>query len=202
MSETFESFETYWTSIIEDQSIAFQNNELPPQSGQYVPGWQEYLYENMGSIEHDANIHAPSFQISGNIDLDGNMAHTVAALISPTSILEEVTQEPLNTAGANHHAPCHSTHSYSRAKKEHRDHFALDHIRELSLGDRDGTHQCMYKRGRGICRCSFNSRDDAMRHIIEKHLKNIRFRCSCGRTFNKKAYAEKHKIEAEAARAN
>ncbi|KIJ55154.1 hypothetical protein M422DRAFT_239785 [Sphaerobolus stellatus SS14] len=201
MSEPFTSFEAYWASITQDQSIAFQNNELPLQPGQYVHGWQEYLYENMGSIEHDANIHALSSQIP-NVDLVGNMAHTVATPISPTSMLEEVTQEPLNTASANHHAPGHSTHSYSRANKEHRDHIASDHIKDLLPGDRNGTHQCMFKRGRGICRRSFNSCDDAMRHIIEKHLKNIRFRCSCGMTFTKKAYAEKHKIKADAARAN
>ncbi|KIJ55146.1 hypothetical protein M422DRAFT_239773 [Sphaerobolus stellatus SS14] len=130
------------------------------------------------------------------------MAHTVVVPISPPSMLEEVMQEPLNTAGANHHAPGHSTHSYSKANKEHRDHIAFGNIKDLSSGDRNGTHQCMYKGGRGICRRSFNSRDDAMRHVIEKHLKNIRFRCSCGRTFTKKAYAEKHKMEAEAARVN
>ncbi|KIJ55184.1 hypothetical protein M422DRAFT_239812 [Sphaerobolus stellatus SS14] len=202
MSESFTSFEAYWASITQDQSIAFQNNELPLQPGQHVHGWQEYLYENMGSIEHDVNIHAPSSQIPGNVELDGNVIHTVAAPIFPLPMLEEVTQEPPNTAEGNHHALGHSAHSYSRVDKEHRAHIALGNIKDLLQGDWNGTHQCMYKRGRGICKCSFNSRDDAIRHIIGQHLKNIRFRCSCGRTFTKKAYTEKHKMEVEATQVN
>ncbi|KIJ55162.1 hypothetical protein M422DRAFT_239803 [Sphaerobolus stellatus SS14] len=204
MSEPFEFFsEAYWVSIAQGQGIASQNSELqvPLELGHYVHGWQEqYPYENMGSIEHDANIrvdNAPS-QSPRNVDLDGNMTDPVAAPISPTLRSEEVMQEPLHTTDGNHDLPGHSMHSYSRVNKEHRHHISLDHIKDLSLGDRNGTHQCMYKRGRGICRRSFHSRDDAVRHVIEVHLKNIRFICSCGRTFTKKTYAEKHKMEAEA----
>ncbi|KIJ55156.1 hypothetical protein M422DRAFT_239783 [Sphaerobolus stellatus SS14] len=207
MSESFESFdEAYWAMLAQYQGIASQNRELPPQPGQDVHGWQEqYPYENTGFIEHDANIrvdNVPSSQIPGNVDLHGNMVHPVAAPISFTSRLEEVTQEPLNTTDGNHHAPGHPMHPYSRVNKEHRAHIALDNIKDLSAGDRNGTHQCTYKRGREICRRSFNSPDDAKLHVIGVHLKNIRFRCSCGRTFTKKAYAETHKMKAESAADN
>ncbi|KIJ55170.1 hypothetical protein M422DRAFT_239797 [Sphaerobolus stellatus SS14] len=204
MSEPFEFLNAaYWASIAQDQGIASQNSEFPPQPAQYVHGWwqEQYLYENMGSVEQDANTQVNnvlSSQIPGNVNINGNIAH-VDAPISPTSSLEEVTQEPSNTVDGNHHAPGHSTHSYSRVNIEHRDHILLDHVKDLSFGDRNGTHQCTYKRGRGICRRSFHSRYDAVRHVIGVHLANIRFRCSCGRTFTKKSYTEKHKMEAEAA---
>ncbi|KIJ55175.1 hypothetical protein M422DRAFT_239802 [Sphaerobolus stellatus SS14] len=100
-----------------------------------------------------------------------------------------------NVGNGNHHAP-RPMHSYSRVTSEHLPpnnyDIAFENIIDLSRGDRNGTHQCIYRRGRGVCRRSFDSAFEALLHVIEDHLESIRFRCSCGRNFSKKAYAEAH----------
>ncbi|KIJ55169.1 hypothetical protein M422DRAFT_239796 [Sphaerobolus stellatus SS14] len=86
-------------------------------------------------------------------------------------------------------------HSYSRLSVQdlppRNYNIALDNITPL-VRDLNGAHQCMYMQGRSVCRRSFPHALDAMLHVAEEHLCNVRFRCSCGRTFTKLKYVLKH----------
>ncbi|KIJ44447.1 hypothetical protein M422DRAFT_252046 [Sphaerobolus stellatus SS14] len=180
MSEPFNSFnETNWRAmhIQADQNSGLQvSSSSPrrvPEPGQYVPVQEQYLARNIGYTELN------------NVNGTPNMPPLPAAGGLPSH----------NVGNGNHHAP-RPMHSYSRVTSEHLPpnsyDIAFENIIDLFKGDRNGTHQCVYRRGRGVCRRSFDSAFEALLHVIEDHLESIRFRCSCGRTFSKKAYAEAH----------
>ena len=68
--------------------------------------------------------------------------------------------------------------SYSRLRPEqlppNNYDIAFDNITTLTTNDINGTHQCIYKRGRGLCRRSFWTEVDALDHVAEEHLANAK----------------------------
>ncbi|KIJ55172.1 hypothetical protein M422DRAFT_239799 [Sphaerobolus stellatus SS14] len=203
MSDPFNSFnETNWRVMLIQ---AAQNSELHeissgsprhlPEPGQHAPLQEQYpANRNSGYTNLNVRICRDKLSVSltalKNINGIPNMPPLPAARALPSH----------NIDNGNHHA-LRPMHSYSRVTSEHLPSksydIAFENIIDLSKGDRNGTHQCIYRRDRGICRQSFDTAFEALLHVIEDHLENIRFRCSCGRNFSKKAYAEAHITEPE-----
>ncbi|KIJ55189.1 hypothetical protein M422DRAFT_239817 [Sphaerobolus stellatus SS14] len=153
--------------------------------------WQGYIPD-----QHDVTgllQYPPSFESGPNNQSYMPHGNTVAGFVhDPTHGQQPVVQ---TTQASTHH-------SYSRLSVQdlppHNYNIALNNITPLT-GDLNGAHQCMYMQGRSVCRRSFPYALDAMLHVAEEHLCNVRFRCSCGRTFTKLKYVLEHVLKAATA---
>ncbi|KIJ25307.1 hypothetical protein M422DRAFT_273725 [Sphaerobolus stellatus SS14] len=165
---------------------------LPMKHGQYEQS--QYLSDDVSAacilsrqVDLGNNLNPVPSQVNvKNVTVTQFAPHSSATNEGQTNTRNTSTGSPTASTEASQAGPTHN--SYCRLSAENLPPYnydiALNNIAPLS-GDPDGAHQCLYICRRSVCRRSFKYALDAMLHVAEDHLANVRFKCSCGRVFTK-----------------
>ncbi|KIJ52674.1 hypothetical protein M422DRAFT_243451 [Sphaerobolus stellatus SS14] len=211
-SNTFFLETASWSESIQYHCGFTANAELPPTfSTHTLPHFpmehgqcenSQYLF---GADVNAAYCSSRQADCGNNLDPVPSQMNVDNVTMTPFALHSSVTSEgqanARNTSTSSPNAPTQtssagSTHnSYYRLSTEdlppYNYDIALNNIAPLPC-DPDGAHQCLYICGRSVCRRSFKYALDAMLHVAEDHLANVRFKCSCGRAFTKEKYVVGH----------